>query len=157
MKTNPARVVAINISPGGIPKKPLPEARVLLSGLEGDGHNHEKHNTPLQAISITDLEDLNDMRNKGFDVYPGAIGENVTVSDLNVDELEIGDRLIFSGGVEIELTKRRKPCYVLDAIHPELKKHLVGRCGFLAKVIRTGTLQPGETIEVRRAAAATCT
>jgi MOSC domain-containing protein YiiM len=79
----------------------------------------------------------------------------VTVRDLQVDDLEIGDRLTFSGGVELELTKKRKPCYVLDAIDPRLKEVIVGRCGFLAKVLTPGPLQTGETIEVRRAAPAT--
>jgi MOSC domain-containing protein YiiM len=60
----------------------------------------------------------------------------------------VGDRLQFAGGVELELTKPRKPCYVLDAIHPELKHTIIGRCGFLAKVIREGEVRIGETIRI---------
>ncbi|MHC4948992.1 MAG: MOSC domain-containing protein, partial [Planctomycetota bacterium] len=54
------------------------------------------------------------------------------------------------GGVELELTKRRKPCFVLDAISPRLKEVIPGRCGFLARVVRPGPVAPGETIEVDR-------
>ena len=144
----------MNISAGGIPKQPVPIAAVDRSGLAGDGHNHEKHVTELQAISILDLEDLDDLRREGFEVFPGATGENITARYLSVDQLSVGDRLVFSGGVEIELTKRRKPCYVLDAINPQLKEVIVGRCGFLAKVLRAGEIRPGETIDIVKATTA---
>jgi len=145
-------VVAINTSPGGIPKRPVASARVLHGGLAGDGHDHAKHNTPLQAVSIIDAEDLDDLRAEGFDVAPGATGENLTVRGLGVDELEVGDRLSFAGGVVLELTKRRAPCFVLDAIDPRLKKAIVGRCGFLARVLTPGELRAGETILLARSA-----
>jgi MOSC domain-containing protein YiiM len=146
-------VISVNTSPGGIPKRPLEAVEVSHDGLAGDGHNHEKHGPPLQAVSLIDVEDLNDLRAEGYDVGAGATGENVTCRGLDVDSLEVGDRLRFSGGLEIELTKRRKPCYVLDAIHPELKRVIAGRCGYMARVITPATLRPGETIEVVAAAA----
>jgi MOSC domain-containing protein YiiM len=141
-------VISVNISSGGIPKTPVGEAEVTTRGLRDDVHNHDKHNTPQQALSILDEEDLDDLRAEGFAVSPGATGENLTVRGLNIDARAVGDRLVFSSGVEIELTKVRKPCYVLDAIDPQLKEVIVGRCGFLAKVIRTGTIRPHETIEI---------
>jgi MOSC domain-containing protein YiiM len=147
MTTLPS-VISVNTSDGGIPKRPVDEVRVTADGLDGDAHDHEKHNTPLQAVSLIDAEDLDDLTAEGFDLSPGATGENVTVRGLDVDDLQIGDTLRFSNGVEVELTKRRKPCYVLDAISPELKTVIVGRCGFYAKVVTPGVLRAGETIEV---------
>ena len=142
-------VVSVNISPGGIPKRPIEVGEVTTDGIAGDGHDHEKHSTPLQAISLFDIEDLDDLAGEGFDVGPGALGENLTVRDLNVDALQPGDRLRLSGGVELEFTKIRKPCYVLDPISPQLQKVVMGRCGGYAKVIRTGEIRAGETIDVR--------
>jgi MOSC domain-containing protein YiiM len=153
MEQQSPRVVSVNVSSGGIPKAPVPAARVLVAGLAGDGHDHDKHNTATQAVSLIDVEDLDDLRAEGFKVFPGATGENVTVRGLNVDGLSVGDRLAFSGGVEVELTKVRKPCFVLDAIDPRLKEAIAGRCGFLAKVIREGELGPGESVELVRCAA----
>ncbi|MCA9291425.1 MAG: MOSC domain-containing protein, partial [Phycisphaerales bacterium] len=101
-----------------------------------------------------DLDDLDDLRAEGFDVFPGATGENVTARDLDVDRLAVGDRLHFSGGLVVELTKVRRPCYVLDAISPDLKKAVVGRLGFYGKVVAPAPLAPGETIEVRAVAPA---
>lgn len=148
MQSEQARVVSINISPGGIPKLPHEAVKVGVNGLEFDGHHHTKHNTPLQAISIIDEEDLENLKREGFDVFPGATGENITAHGLSVDDLQVGDRLRFAGGVELELTKKRKPCYVLDSIHPELKQTIVDRCGYLAKVMQAGEIRVGEAISV---------
>lgn len=146
-------VHSINVSAGGIPKVPVQAIDVLASGLAGDGHNHAKHNTPLQALSILDLEDIEDLQVEGFAVEPGATGENVTVRNLQVDELSVGDILKFQGGLEVELTKVRHPCYVLDSIDPALKHAIKGRCGFLGRVVQPGRLTVGETILVRKAGA----
>ena len=143
-----AHVVAVNVSDGGIPKRPLELAHVTTGGITGDAHDHEKHRTPLQALSLLDLEDLESLRAEGFDVGPGATGENITLRGGDIDALEVGTRLRFSGGLEIELSKRRKPCYVLDAIDPRLKEVANGRIGFYARVIEPGALRPGETIHV---------
>jgi MOSC domain-containing protein YiiM len=144
-------IVSVNISPGGIPKRPIDAGQVSRDGIAGDGHDHEKHNTPIQAICLIDAEDLDDLRAEGFDVGPGALGENLTVRDLDVDALGAGDRLRLSGGVELEYTKHRKPCYVLDPISPRLKEAVDGRCGGYAKVITPGEIRPGETIDVKHA------
>jgi molybdopterin-guanine dinucleotide biosynthesis protein A/MOSC domain-containing protein YiiM len=154
MPAPPAVLVSINISQGGIPKRPVKSAQVIVSGLAGDGHDHAKHNTPTQAISLIDLEDLHDLAREGFPVGPGATGENLTVSGLNVDRLGPGDVLQFSGGTTLEITRVRQPCFVLDSIDPQLKLAIRGRCGVLAKVIRTGTLVPGETILLQQSGGA---
>ena len=49
-------VDSINLSPGGIPKRPVESIEVSDAGLLGDGHDHEKHRTPLQAVSLLDVE-----------------------------------------------------------------------------------------------------
>ncbi len=46
------------------------------------------------------------------------------------------------------MTKMRKPCFVLDAISPELQEVIAGRCGAYGKVITAGEIRAGETIEV---------
>lgn len=143
------RLIAVCTSRGGIPKIVRPTAFVTLGGLSGDGHHHAKHNTPLQAVSLQDQEVLDDLGAEGFPLAPGATGENLTVCDLAVNRLHAGTVLEFSGGVVLELTKMRKPCYVLDVIDPFLKEAIEGRCGFYGKVLREGQISIGETINVR--------
>ena len=143
-----ACIVAINISSGGIPKIPQPKIMVLTHGLEGDGHNHAKHNTPLQAVCIQDLEKLEELSQSEYSLSPGQAGENLTVKGLHVNSLPIGTVLEFSGGVVLEISKVRKPCYVMDAINTRLKEDAVGRHGMYAKVLKTGILVVGEEIKV---------
>ncbi len=144
-----AEIISINISSGGIPKLACSNIRVDIGGLEGDGHNHEKHRTPLQAVCLQDVEKLEELNREGYDLGFGATGENLTVRGLNVNALPLGTILQFSNGVELELTKVRKPCYVLDAIDPRLKEDIAGRCGMYAKVLRTGSFRQGEVIRVK--------
>ena len=139
-------IVSVSISRGGIPKISVNSVRVTKTGLEGDGHNHEKHNRPTQAVCLQDAELLDDLYREGYPLSYGTIGENLTVRHLHVQSLSPGTTLHFSGGVILELTKERKPCYVLDSIDPRLKEAIVGRCGFYAQVLREGTLSLGETI-----------
>ena len=142
-------VVAACTSPGGIPKRPHPRTEVFFSGLKGDGHNHAKHNTPLQAVSLQDVEMLEDLCREGFDLSCGSTGENLAVRNMHVNRLPVGTILEFEGGVVLELTKVRKPCYVLDAIDPRLKQVIEGRCGFYAQVLREGVITAGEYIQVK--------
>lgn len=143
------RIVSINISKGGIPKTPVPFVKLTVAGLDGDGHNHAKHYSPLQAVCIQDLEQLKALSRDGYTLGPGQAGENLTVENLDVNRLPLGTVLLFSGGVILEISKVRKPCYVMDAISPQLKTDAVDRHGMYAKVIKEGVLTVDEGIEVQ--------
>ena len=147
---NPLRpaVRAICLSEGGIPKRTVYAVRVSRWGLVGDGHNHAKHNRSEQAVCLQDWELLRDLSREGFSLNCGTIGENLTVENLQVQKLTPGTILRFSGGVTLELTKERKPCYVLDSIDPRLKEVIAGRCGFYARVLAGGVLTIRETIDI---------
>jgi molybdopterin-guanine dinucleotide biosynthesis protein A len=142
------QVISINISEGGIPKLPMPSVQVGIDHIEGDGRAHVKHAKPHRAITLMDEEILTDLRAEGYAAVPGALGENLTVRGLRVQQLAPGMRLRFAGGVEIELTEERKPCFVLDSLDPTLKDAVLGRCGFLARIITGGTLEADAAITV---------
>jgi MOSC domain-containing protein YiiM len=141
------QVVAVNISSGGIPKHPVPLGIVVRAGLVGDGRNHAKHIRPDRAISLFDIEVLDQLVQEGFPLTPGAAGENLTVTGLHVQELPPGT-LLEIDGVVLRLEQPRKPCYVLDAIDPRLKEAIVGRCGYMASVVSVGLVRPGTAITV---------
>ena len=141
------RVVSINVSQGGIPKRPIDAVRITFTGLEGDGHNHAKHYRLEQAVSLQDIEKLAELRDEGYALFCGTTGENINVCNLNVNTLPVGAILSFAGGVQLEISKVRHPCYVLDAINPRLKEVIAGRCGMYARVIKEGVLHVGETID----------
>jgi MOSC domain-containing protein YiiM len=144
------RVVAVCISPGGVPKRPLDTAEVTIEGIRGDLHAHAKHNRLDRALSLFDLEILQRLIQEGFPLEPGTIGENLTVEGLHVQELPAGT-LLEIGDVLVRLEEHRKPCYVLDAIDPRLKEVISGRCGYMASVVRGGVIHPGMTISIPEA------
>jgi len=140
-------VLSVNISPGGIPKRPMISAMALRDGFQGDGRNHAKHIRPDRAISMWDYELMRVFAAEGFSLVPGAAGENLTVRNLNLHAMSPGP-LLKIGDAVIKLQQPRKPCYVLDAIDPRLKDVVVGRFGFMASVVREGVIRPGMPIEV---------
>jgi MOSC domain-containing protein YiiM len=150
--TTTPRLAAVCISPGGIPKRSVDVATVSELGIEGDGHAHAKHCRPDRAISLFDLEILLQLVDEGFPLAPGIAGENLTVEGLGVQKLLPGTRLSI-GAVILRLEQPRKPCYVLDAIDPMLKDAIVGRCGYMASVLRGGVVYPGMAIKVLRSRA----
>jgi MOSC domain-containing protein YiiM len=152
MVPNPiAKIVAVCVSSGGVPKWPLAVANVAKEGVEGDGHAHAKHNRPDRAISIFDMEIMRDLVREGFPLEPGTAGENLTVEQLHVQQMEAGT-LLEIGDVVLQLETPRKPCFVLDVIDPRLKDAIAGRCGYMASVIRGGTIRPGMAIRSINAA-----
>jgi len=142
------QVIAVNTSPGGIPKLPRERLMVSTAGLDGDGHDHESHRSPMQAVCMIDVEILESMKDEGFELAPGALGENLTLSGVRVQDCALGDKLLFSSGLEIEITKVRTPCYVLDSISPELKRIMWNRSGMYAKVLTEGTVAAGDTLTI---------
>jgi len=141
-------IVSINTSPGGIPKRPVAEVVVIFDGLAGDGRAHAKHLKSSRAVSLLDAELIATIRGEGYAVGPGVMGENLTTSGVDLLSLAPGTRLRFAGGVEIELTELRAPCFVLDAIHPDLEHAVRGRFGWMARVVTPGVLRVGEEIGV---------
>ena len=143
-----AELIAVNISEGGIPKLPVPQGTVTADGLVGDGQAHAKHRKPNRALCTLDIEIIEQLQAEGYAVAPGVLGENLTLRGCNTWLLVQGARLRFNGGVEIELTEARKPCFILDAVHPDLKQVTVGRIGWMASVVRGGRISPGESIDL---------
>lgn len=156
MSAGESILLSINISKGGIPKRPVPSLMVNKTGLEGDGHNHDKHYRPAQAVCLQDMEALEDLKAKGYPLEPGTAGENLTVRGLHVNSLPIGTILKFSGGVQLELTRERPTCYVMDQIDPKLKEDADGCHGMYAKVLKEGRLTEGETIHPQKRPATEC-
>lgn len=142
------RIVAVCLSHGGIPKTPRPEAQLAADGFVGDGHEHKKHIQPHRAVLIQDEEKLEELRLEGYALAPGAMGENLTVRGLNVQSLSPGTRLRLENGPLLQLSEPRRPCFVLDQIDSRLQEDVVGRCGYLSKVLEEGRVHEGQRIDV---------
>ena len=143
-----ATLAQLNVSQGGIPKLPVNRARVTRFGVEGDEQRNLKyHGGANRAVCIYSEELYADLRNEGIDVTNGAFGENFTTRGIDLNTLEKGDRLRV-GDCLIEITDVRVPCSTLKKWSAKLPKVIVGRSGWVAKVVNEGVVKPGDAIEV---------
>jgi len=145
----PAVLVQVNVSQGGMPKLPVLSARVTFSGIEGDRQRNLKyHGGPDRAVCIYSEELYAWLVEQGIDVSAGQIGENLTTRGLDLQKLSSGDRLRVGESCIIEITKVRVPCSQLRKWDADLPEMIVGRSGWVAKVIEEGTVRPGDPMHI---------
>lgn len=149
------RIYQLNISRGGTPKLPITMARVTEEGLQGDRQNDERnHGGPLRAVCLFTREEIERLAAEGHPIYPGAVGENITLSGLPLAALTPGARLILGDEVEIEVTQYSAPCKTIrDAFNDgdfnriSHKTH-PGESRVYARVLRGGELHAGDVARI---------
>ncbi len=153
-------IVQISISAGGHPKLPTPEGRVTTLGLEGDGHAHPAvHGGPQKAVLLVSAENVEILTSRGYPLFYGALGENLTVRGIDFREVRIGDRFR-AGDALLEISQPRGPCSTLDVYGPSIKgdiydervkaldysSPLWGLSGLYARVIDPGAVHVRDAI-----------
>ncbi|MFM5924188.1 MAG: MOSC domain-containing protein [Novosphingobium sp.] len=140
----------------------------LLAGLgvEGDAHagrlvQHlsrmaKDPDTPnLRQVHLIHAELFEELAGKGFQVAPGELGENVTTRGIDLLGLSRGARLRLGDQALIEITGLRNPCRQIDGLAAGLMAatldraadgSLVRKCGVMAIVVESGTVQVGDAI-----------
>lgn len=148
----PGFVYSVNISPGGVPKRPVEQALLQRLGLEGDDHADRRHHGgPERAVCLYSLELIKALQGEGHPVAPGALGENLTLAGIPYRSLRPGDRLRI-GEAEIELTRPTTPCrtiapYLLNGdISRVLHSRLPGWSRFYARVLTPGVVRRGDPV-----------
>jgi MOSC domain-containing protein YiiM len=140
-----ARLVSVNTnSDKQFRKLPRTEARLVANfGLEGDRHAGR----PERQVSLLNAETVAELAQQGMPVAPGTLGENITVEGFAVMRLADGARLRI-GEAELEITGDRPACREMLEVHQDALKALAGRAGKMARVVRGGTVRPGDPIEL---------
>lgn len=137
-------------------------------GVEGDAHagatvthrsmvrkNPEQPN--LRQVHLIHAELLDELKERGFAVYPGAIGENITTRDLDLLALPQNTRLRIGPSAVVEVKGLRSPCRQLDEFQQGLKQavldrsdsgELIRKSGIMGIVLKSGEVRPGDEIEV---------
>ncbi|HXK06035.1 MAG TPA: MOSC domain-containing protein [Verrucomicrobiae bacterium] len=155
-------IVQVNISRGGLPKRPVGEGFITPLGIDGDLQAHpEIHGGPRQAVLIIAGETVDELRARGYPLFYGAMGENLTTRGLAIRDIRIGDQ-VRAGGALLEITKPRGPCSALDVYGASLRNEVYdrkvqerdhtsprwGMSGFYASVIEPGPVREGDMIRV---------
>lgn len=146
-------LLAVCVGPGGIPKLQVASAVVGELGLEGDGHRFRYHGGANRVVCLFSIEDYEQLAREGVKATPpGAFGENLLTRGLDYSRLAAGDRLSVGEEVLLEIHDVREPCKTLKPLDARFPSLLLGRSGFLCRVIRGGTVSAG--MQVRRVSVA---
>ena len=135
-----AIVTAVSRSKAHTFSKPNELTIRLVAGLgvEGDAHMGENGETSPSCLKNPDAPNLrqvhllheelfDELRADGFNLQPGAIGENVTTRGVDLLALPTGTRLRLGAEAVIEVTGLRNPCRQIDAFQPGLMSAVLGR------------------------------
>jgi len=150
-----ARIFQLNRPPGGLPKLAVREAVVTELGLVGDDHNFpEIHGGPERALCLFSLDRILELQTEGHSIFPGAVGENVTISGLDWDRMTPGQRLALGEEVLIEITTYTSPCNSIENSFADGKYQRIsqkvhpGYSRVYARVLRPGRLTVGQTVRL---------
>jgi MOSC domain-containing protein YiiM len=136
-------------------------------GVEGDAHAGEtvKHRSRVRAnpnqpnlrqVHLIHSELHDELRDCGFYVKPGDMGENVTTRGVDLLKLGTGTRLRI-GEALIEITGLRNPCVQLDRFQDGLMSavldrdaagNLIRKAGVMAVVIEGGRVLRGDAVTI---------
>ncbi len=145
--------------------------RILLLegiGVEGDAHRGTtvKHRSRvardptqpnLRQVHLIHAELHDELRQAGFRISAGQMGENITTRGIELLELPRGTRLALGDAAVIEITGLRNPCRQLDGLHPGLMAAvlerdpdggLVRKAGVMSVVVSGGEVKPGDAISI---------
>ena len=163
-------VAAVSRSPTHSMSKPNTDSICLVAGLgvEGDAHQGVtvKHRSRvakdptvpnLRQVHLIHAELFDELRERGFAVSPGLMGENVTTSGIDLLALPTGTRLHLGGEAIVEITGLRNPCRQLNGLQPGLMEatldrdsegNLIRKAGIMAVVLSGGIVREGDPIRV---------
>lgn len=167
----PGRVVAVARDDSHRFSKPTRESVTLIAGLgiEGDAHagvtvqhlsriKRDPTVPNLRQVHLIHAELFDRVAEHGHVVEPGALGENVTTSGVDLLGLPTGARLEIGDEAVVELTGLRNPCQQINGLSDGLMKELVFMdgddgdvvrlAGVMSIVIAGGTVRPGDEIRV---------
>jgi MOSC domain-containing protein YiiM len=165
-----ARVRAVHASRDHSFSKYAEEGITLVAGLgvQGDAHAGAtvKHRSRvrrdptqpnLRQVHLIHAELFDELLAKGFAVWPGELGENVTTEGVDLLALSAGTRLRLGADAVVELTGLRNPCAQIDRFQAGLTAavldraadgSLVRKAGVMAIVLHGGPVRPGDAIAI---------
>ena len=151
-----ARIESINVNPaGGVPKHQVQRTEIEVNGVRGDKQRNLKvHGGPQRAVSLYASERIAALQAEGHPISAGSTGENLTISGLDWERLEVGTRLRIGELVEIEITGYAAPCDNIAAsfcdeqfVRISQKVH-PGWSRLYAKVLSPGEVQIGDSVDL---------
>ncbi len=146
------RLASINRSDGGVPKLPVNSARITVDGVDADRQaDRIHHGGPDRAVCLYSLEHILALQAEGNPIYPGSIGENLTLTGVPWDSMIPGVTLDIAD-VRLMITSYAAPC---RTIRRSFRDHHISRISgklhpgwsrVYARVLREGTISVGDPV-----------
>ncbi|MBD7995084.1 MOSC domain-containing protein [Arthrobacter sp. Sa2CUA1] len=122
----------------------------LTADLQADRKHHGGESKALYAYSQEDAAYWE--AELGEAVPPGRFGENLRIAGLDASRAVVGERWQIGAGVVLEVTCPRTPCrnfaQYMNQPRWVARFAAAGRLGTYLRVIKRGTIQAGDTINV---------
>jgi len=135
-----------------VPKLHIASARVTVNGIETDRQADTRyHGGPDRAVCLYSLEHIMALQQEGHPIFPGSIGENLTLSGVPWDNMMPGVSLEI-GSVRLMITSYTTPCrtireYFTDHHISRLSQKVhPGWSRVYARVLREGTVRVGDPV-----------
>jgi len=110
------QIFQLNISAGGVPKLAVREGEVNELGMVGDEHRFlDIHGGPERALCLFSLERILELQAEGHPIFPGAVGENITIAGIDWQQVVPGAQLALGEEVLLEITSYTSPCNTIPA------------------------------------------
>ena len=145
----------INISDGGVPKRPVLEAVITKAGVEGDRQqNLQVHGGPDRAVCLYSQDLIERLQDEGHSIEAGSSGENMTLAGLEWEKLKPGDLLQVGPEVRLKIMSYTSPCdknarWFQDRDYKRVsQKENPGWSRLYAKVLREGVVRPGDEVTI---------
>ncbi|NNE74123.1 MAG: MOSC domain-containing protein [Acidimicrobiales bacterium] len=144
----------INVSGGGVPKRPVDRSDITAAGVAGDAQDDRRHHgRPAQAVCLWSEDVIAELRAEGHPIAAGNAGENITIAGVDWEQLRPGTR-IDVGAVPLLVSAHAIPCAknaqwfadgdftrILHGRHP-------GSSRLYAIVLAAGTVAAGDAVTV---------
>jgi MOSC domain-containing protein YiiM len=149
------RIFQLNTSNGGAPKTSVREAVLTMTGLIGDRQaKADIHGGPERALCLYSLERILELQAEGNPIFPGSVGENLTISGLQWEQLVPGVTLAAGDEVLIQISSYTNPCKAIsgsffDGQFSRISQKLrPGDSRLCARVLRPGRLAVGQRVKI---------
>ena len=148
-------IVQVSISPGGVPKTAVAEARVNINGLVGDRQATPKiHGGPERAVCLWSQEMIDQLRQEGHPIAAGSAGENVTIVGLDWIQITPGVKLKLGAEVLLEIASYAAPCRTNARWFSNRRYSRISQAKYpgssrlYARVLSGGMIRPGDVVEI---------
>ncbi len=131
-------------SPDAYVRKPLTEAQLVIGqGIAGD----RKGASPNRQLNVMSRETLDHLSQQGLQTAPGAMGEQIVISGLDIAALNPGDRVRLGEAV-IEVVSFRTGCDRFQHIQKTDPKTVARQLGVMARVVESGAIRVGDAVRI---------